>query len=160
MTLNVHDVGRKIIISFCRIWFLRYKNSFLRSQTTANGTKYIKLYNKRVITLISVNIDPRWDIYGRSRPLISQLGTIFTDISAITIYCLMSLSAMFITQIQFIWKTFINTILKKSVKFLLPLSIFQWHQRGFSGIFCDCCDFESNFGYKYVFQGSKLLLTI
>ena len=67
-------------------------NSFFRLQTTANGTN---TYNKRVITLIYVNIVSRWDIYGRSqalrtlassRPSIFQLGTIFTDISAIALY--------------------------------------------------------------------------
>ena len=31
-----------------------------------------------------MNIVPRWDIYGRELASISQLGTIFTDISAIT----------------------------------------------------------------------------
>ena len=27
MTSNVHDVARKIVIPFCRIWLLRYKNN-------------------------------------------------------------------------------------------------------------------------------------
>ena len=54
------------------------KKSFLRSQTTANGTKHLSPYNTKVIALISVNIVPLWDIYG--------LGTIFTDIRAITLY--------------------------------------------------------------------------
>ena len=35
----------------------------LRLQTTANGINYLKLYNKRVVALISVNIVPRWDVY-------------------------------------------------------------------------------------------------
>ena len=39
-----------------------------------NDKKYIYLYNKRVITLISVNIVPLWDIYGGWRPSISHLG--------------------------------------------------------------------------------------
>ena len=43
----------------------RYKNSFLWSQTTANDTKYLQIYNKRVIAPLLVNIFPRWDIYGR-----------------------------------------------------------------------------------------------
>ena len=41
MTLNVHDVARKISIRLCRIWILCYKISPLRLQTTANGTKYL-----------------------------------------------------------------------------------------------------------------------
>ena len=41
MMSNDHDVARKIVIRLCRIWHLRYKNSFLRLQTTENGTKYL-----------------------------------------------------------------------------------------------------------------------
>ena len=40
-TSNVHDIVRTIVIRLCRIWLLHYKNSFLRLQTTANGTKYL-----------------------------------------------------------------------------------------------------------------------
>ena len=36
-----------------------------------------------IITLLSVNIVPRWDIYVRSQARV--LGTIFTDISAMTL---------------------------------------------------------------------------
>ena len=66
------------------------KIHYLKLQTSANGTKYLllDLYSKRVIALIPVNIILRWDIYGRelaTRPSISQLNTIFTDISAITL---------------------------------------------------------------------------
>ena len=56
------------------------KTHFLRLQTIGNVTKYLQLYNKRVIALISVTI------VASSRPSISQLGIIFTDISAIILY--------------------------------------------------------------------------
>ena len=66
------DVEQKTVIRFCRIWLLRYKNAFFKVTTTANDTKYLKLYNKRVIALISVNIAPHWYIYGCSQACVLQ----------------------------------------------------------------------------------------
>ena len=43
------------------------KKHFERLQTTANGTKYLLLYNKGLIARISVNIVAHCDIYGRSQ---------------------------------------------------------------------------------------------
>ena len=41
------------------------------NETTAeNDEKYLKLYNRRVIALILMNISWRWNIKGSSNPLI------------------------------------------------------------------------------------------
>ena len=52
-------------------------------------TQDIYSYKTKVIALVLMNIAPSSDIKGRelsSSPLISQLGTIFANISAITLY--------------------------------------------------------------------------
>ena len=55
---------------------LTLQKLIFRSQTTANDTKYLLLYNKRVIALISANIVPSWDIYGCSQARVLQFPTI------------------------------------------------------------------------------------
>ena len=48
----------KLSYAFAEFDSYATKNDFLRSQTTANDIKYLKLHNKRFIALISVNIVP------------------------------------------------------------------------------------------------------
>ena len=90
MTLNIHNVVGKVAHNFAKseIYFI------FTFYTIKNNTKFLQLYNKRVIALISVNIAPLWDIYERSQahipryPNLRQYSptSILIDISVITQY--------------------------------------------------------------------------
>ena len=69
LTSNVHDIVQKIVIyAFAESDSYATKTHFLRSQVSAIDTKYLEVFNKRVIALIPMNIVLRWDIYGCSQP--------------------------------------------------------------------------------------------
>ena len=86
-TWKAHNVARKILIRLCRFWlYIINKDSHFK---VTNYGKWHKIYNniiKRVIALISVNIVPRCDMYGRSQACIIPCYRIIITFHCITYY--------------------------------------------------------------------------
>ena len=91
ITITLHCFWwRRNVVTLCQTCHAHfcYQNSVLKVRNTGKWNKFSQLYNKRLIVLILVNILSMGYLWTLTslHPSISQLGTIFTNISAITLY--------------------------------------------------------------------------